>query len=380
MKKRLLLFCVILFMLFSLTGCYDSRGMDEINIVSGIAVDKGEDGQYLLTLEIVDLSAKENTGGTETMLVESEGPTIFEAVRNSKLRLFNKLYFGNMHTLVVSQKLAREDGITEIFEVFLRDVEPRENISVLISQEESARELVTSEGIDAANISHELNKIVFEDKNVASNTKQLELYEAYNMLYTEGHELVLPSFHLTNNGDKEIVEVSGIAIFKEDKLVSFLSPLDTHYFLIAAEDDAKGALSFPSPKGDGYLVSVEVYGSKNKTKLSYTGGRLHVNVSIDIKLGVTENYTAPRNGLEPKELTTALEDFLEIKTKEVFLQLQENPGCDIYGYGEKMYEEQYPLWQTLKGDWDAVFREAEFEVEISAGVVSTGLASGHHGE
>ena len=54
---------------------------------------------------------------------------------NTKLRLFNNLYFGNMHTIIISQQLAREDDISEMLDVLLRDIEPLENVSVLVSQE-----------------------------------------------------------------------------------------------------------------------------------------------------------------------------------------------------------------------------------------------------
>ena len=40
-----------------------------------------------------------------------------------------------MHTIIISQQLAREDDISEMLDVLLRDIEPLENVSVLVSQE-----------------------------------------------------------------------------------------------------------------------------------------------------------------------------------------------------------------------------------------------------
>lgn len=77
MKRHILLICLAAMLPLTLAGGYDSRGMDEINIVAGIAIAKGDDDQYKITWEIVDLSSKEDTSGPETILVKSEGPTIF---------------------------------------------------------------------------------------------------------------------------------------------------------------------------------------------------------------------------------------------------------------------------------------------------------------
>ena len=356
-----------------LGGCYDSRGMDEINIVSGIAVDM-EDEDFLLTLEIVDLSSDSNTGGSETTLVESRGTTIFEAVRNSKLRLYNKLYFGNLHTLIISEQLAREYGIAELLEVFLRDVEPREDIVLLISLENSARSLIASTGADTSNISLELSKIIKEDKNVAANTKSMELYQAYNTLKTPGRDLVMPAFHLTENNGEKIAELSGIAIFKDDFLKSFLPTRDMRFYLLAEENGYRGALSVPSLKNSGHMLSFEIYKSEHKTKLSYEEDRLSIHVDILIELAITEYHPLDENTRSHDDLINAAKTHVQQRVKEVFLQLQQDPGCDIYGFGELIYENQYPLWQRVKDDWDQIFQEAEMDAAVTVRIINAGLS------
>ena len=372
MIRLISLFSAGLMLLF-MGGCYDFRGMDAINIVSGIAVDR-EGDDFLLTLEIVDLSSDSNTSGSETNLVDARGPTIFEAVRSSKLHLYNKLYFGNMHTIIISRQLAEDHGVTELLEVFLRDVEPREDISILVSMEDSARALIEAKGIDTSNICLELRKIIQEDKNVASNTKSMDLYQAYNTLNTPGKELVLPAFHLTGSEGEEIAEVSGIGIFKDDVLTGFLPSADMRFFLLAEDNGAKGALSVPSAQSGDHLLSFEIYDSKHKASLSYENGSLTINTEIDIDLAVTENHPIDETEIPQEDMIKSVEEFLQQRIEEVFTELQKDPGSDIYGYGEMIFEDQYSLWQKIGDDWDQIFKEAQMNVKVNARIINTGLS------
>ena len=143
--------CLILALLFALpaAGCWSYRGLDEMTIVSGIALDKDkETGNYLLSFEFVDLSGSVKENGPESKIIESEGKTIFEAVRNAKKKLRNKLYFGHAQMLIINQDIAKEEDIGSIMDWFMRDGEVRETINMAISREQTAQDIFNAVGID----------------------------------------------------------------------------------------------------------------------------------------------------------------------------------------------------------------------------------------
>jgi len=86
-------------MLF-LSGCWNYREIDEMAIVVGVAVDKGINKNYLVTMEIVELR-----GGTETQLltkiISLEGNSMFEAIR-SIISYIGKKLTGVMQKLLLS--------------------------------------------------------------------------------------------------------------------------------------------------------------------------------------------------------------------------------------------------------------------------------------
>ena len=178
MKKAV---CVLLALLisFSMTGCWNYRGLNEMTLVAGVAVDKvGE--KYYLTFEIIDLTSPTKEGGIKAKLIESEGNSIFEAVRNAKKRAANRLYFGNTQIVILSREIVSQDGVESLINWFLRDAEVRETAELVVSQEETAKMILAQEEEKDQVVSYEIIRIIEEDENLTGSTVRVPLYEVFN--------------------------------------------------------------------------------------------------------------------------------------------------------------------------------------------------------
>lgn len=377
MRRRTLSVVAVLCCMACLAGCWDYRGMDEINIVAGVAIDKSDAGDsYRLTLEIVNLSAIKDGNGAPSLLVTAEGPTLFDAVRNSKKKLYNKLYFGSMRAIIVDKDLAREEGILGVIDGFLRDIEPRETTLLVISQEDTAQELIQAKGLDTSIVSYEIAQIIEEDNNVDYTSKKVQMYEAYNTVMAKGLELVLPAFHVVkNNGDK-VAEIDGIAIFHHDRLVEFLPPEETHYYLMVIDEQVGGVVSFPYAQGHPEIVSAEIYSCKSRPKTVYAEGSLSISIAVEVQLGIVESPTTESPSEKNiEQMQFQAEKHLESRIMDVLRHVQQNPGCDIFGFGNKIYENQYPLWQEIGEDWETLYQDAKFKLDVRVNIINTGLTS-----
>ena len=226
MVKKTLCILLIMALVFLPAGCWNYRGINEITIITGIGIDK-EDmaaGKYQLTYEIVDLTRDIKQTGTRSKIVEAQGKTLFEAARNAKKRLVNKLYFGNTQVIVVSKRIAAEEGVFFITDWFIRDAECRESVSVVISQQETARDTLLVEGIDDMLVAFEIKKIIDRDQLVTGSTRDASLFSIFNTMRSEGTSMTIPAFHTVINDGKPTAEVNGLAVFKGDKLLGFLTP------------------------------------------------------------------------------------------------------------------------------------------------------------
>ena len=136
MKIRLIL-CIIV-MAVLLAGCWDYTSLDTLAIVAGAAVDKNSDGTYRITFETVDKEGSDEKGPFGARLISEDGLTLFDAARAVEKKLVKQLYFGDMQLLIVSEQVAREDGIKDLMEELFREAVTRETISVVVSLAETA--------------------------------------------------------------------------------------------------------------------------------------------------------------------------------------------------------------------------------------------------
>ena len=73
MKRNLLWLTA---MILLLTGCWDQRELSNIALVTGMAIDKGENGKYKLTVEAInatELNGKTAAGNSPTVVYSSRG-------------------------------------------------------------------------------------------------------------------------------------------------------------------------------------------------------------------------------------------------------------------------------------------------------------------
>lgn len=373
MKKRIQLLVSLLLTCLLLAGCWDYNSLNDLDIVTGFAVDKDwESGNYLLTMEIVDI--KSGSEQTSTLYIEAEGDTLFSAIRNSKKRLINKLYGGNLQTVIISHQIAEIEGVDVILEQLLRDGEPRETLSIVISQEKTAREIMLTDGLDSRIIAYEINEIVTEDNRITSATKYMPLYKAYEAIHGVGNALVLPAIRCVKNNDKTVAESNGIALFKGDKLIGYNSPQDTMLYLIMVNESNGGALSLPYKSAEN-LISLEIL--KEKTRVDAVILADTLQVLVDIKINVNIQELKSQVGItqlqERNELEEAIARALEERIAAYFDHIQKDVGVDIFGFGNKIYQKNPELWRSIEGDWDTWFQNASLDVKAQAKIQKAGV-------
>jgi spore germination protein KC len=373
MIKKSLCLLLIMLLTLSLFGCWNYRGLNQMAAVVGIAVDKNPAGDvYELTFEVVDLAASSKEKGPSAKIIESEGKTIFEAVRNAKRKMANKLYFGEAQVVVISEDIARSEDLGAIIDWFMRDGECRETMCLIISQEETARAILSIEGIDKAIVSTELRAIIKSDKKVTASTAYVEMYEAFSALNAKGKSLALPAFHNVINDGEPASELNGIAVFKGERLVGYLTPEESKYYLFIVNEMQGGVLAL-SAGGQEDDATLEISRNTTKRSYAYQDGKLKVTIKTDTVVYLGE-LMVPGNALD-KELIAALEDAaetqLEQKIMEVVRKVQFEYDSDIFGFGNMVYKRDPRLWNQLGDTWNEQFQSMEVEVYSDIHIVNT---------
>lgn len=140
MKAKLaLLLAAVLGCSLVLSGCWNSRELNELAIVSGIGLDSldGKQG-YRVTFQIINPSSSAQTTGSASnqppiIVVSATDRTIFGALRKASRRATRQLFFAHTQLVLIGESLA-EKGITSVFDIFERSHELRLNSAVLVSK------------------------------------------------------------------------------------------------------------------------------------------------------------------------------------------------------------------------------------------------------
>lgn len=363
---------IILSNMFFLTGCWNYREVDNLAIVAGIAIDKNKaTNKYLLTSEILKISSGKD-GKIESEKLESDGDTIFDAIRNTIKMSGQKLYWSHAHIVVISKDIAKE-GITPILDFLDRQPEPRLNLNVLVSKAETAKEVLMKKTVAGEITSFSIDKIIDASKATAKLPFE-RLYNIINDYSSEGKSMSLPTVSVIKNMDKELLDVSGTALFNKDKLVGFLSDIETKPFLYA-KDELKGGLvcfKVTTDVGDT-LVTLEVTKNKSKIKPAYVNGKIVINIDVNTDATIVEIDSA-EDLLDDKGIETIkyfAQKNIEVDIEDIIKKVQSEYDTDVFGFGKLVMESMPSHWREVKDDWDNYFKDLDVNVKSKVNIASS---------
>ena len=126
-KLKYSVLALLIFSITLLTGCWDYQEIENLFLVNGVAIDEGKNGSgYHLTFDTIDITV--GKGKTESpvksKLIETNGNTVFDAMRNTIKISGKKLYFADCRIIVISNQIASK-GIAPVLDLFNRQTEIR---------------------------------------------------------------------------------------------------------------------------------------------------------------------------------------------------------------------------------------------------------------
>lgn len=374
MRKKVILTALCFALLFLCSGCWNYVGLNDLAIVSAVAADMDpESGEFNIVFEIVGMSGDIKSSGPKSKLIQSKGKTIFDAARNAKRRLEKKLYFGNNQIFIISEELVRGGHLMHLIDWFLRDAELRETGHVIVSQEKTAADLLNSKGINNAIIGYEMENIVMNDQNITSTTSSLMLYQIFDTVKTEGLELTLPAFHKTINDEEVTIEANGVAVFKGEIMLGYLTPEESKYFLFAINEVEGGILTLPAKEGAKDDVSLEIKENKTKQSFSVKDGKLKITVDTETRVYLAE-IAMKTNALD-EEVITSLEAAAGAKLKReienVIKKVQTEYRSDIFGFGNLIRKKNIKLWSSVSENWDDIFPTLDVTVNSKVNIANS---------
>lgn len=381
--KKLFIF-IFIFLIFICSGCYNYKELNSLAITSAIGIDKDKNG-YTVTAQVVN-TQKEGTDNNSTnspkiVIYEHTSKTIQEAVRYMVLESPKRLYPNHMQIFLIGEDVAKE-GITNILDLFFRDSELQKNFYVLVAKENSANEILkTLTTLDAV-VSSNIKKSLETDSTILGVTELVEYDSLIDSYLNPNKEISLPSITLEGKiegSDKlENIEqsdsstkvvLSGMTIFKDDKMLGYLSKTQSIALSFIKGDIDNTLVKY---KCDGGYVVVETSKAKSSIDIDDDG-----NFKIKIKGDATINEVSCNIDLESNKELEKLNKKINNKVKEnienTINYVKEEYNSDIFGFLDIMYKNKNSLYKKMNKNWyKDGFKDSNIEVEVDIKIIEKG--------
>ncbi|OCT11507.1 hypothetical protein A8709_07530 [Paenibacillus pectinilyticus] len=377
---------IILFML-TLSGCWNSKELDQISITTAIGIDK-KDNTYNVSVQLLnnDEIASNNAVGQRLPVVTLQvgsGSTIFESMRMLTTTSPRKINTSHLRILVIGEEMAKE-GIGQMLDVFSRDHELRSDFNILVAKNTTARELLQVltplEKIPANKL---YSSLVSSAKNWGI-TSNIDLHQLIYDLVDPGKEPVLSSVHIKGNPvlgksrsnlnsviPPTVLQYQGLAVFHKDQLAGWFTDRESKGYNYALGNIDSSIVVLPC-QAEG-LMSIELIRTKANIKANFMGEHPEANVHVQVEGNIGE-VSCPMN-LNTTQTIQTIEQQLSEEIKQTIqdaVNKAKSYKSDIFGFGTAVHRANYKKWNLMKDHWDQVFVDLPVHVTVQAKIKETG--------
>jgi len=381
--RKISLLCITLV----LTGCWDTKELNELAVATGLAIDKAEDG-YQLSVQLVnpsEISPQANASGIAPVTVRTKkGETMYDSLRRLSLTNSRRIYTSHLRLLVISEDVAKE-GIEDILDFLSRDKDFRTDFFIVIARGSKAGDILKIQTITEKIPGNALYSLLKNSGEIWAETVTVNLGELLNMLTTPGKSPVLSGMEI--QGDLEEGETKantettaspagfnyvGLGVFHKHKLIGWLSEEEgkDYNYITDGIKNTVGHLNCPG----GGKMSIEIMRSKSKqsVKISDDIPRIGIDLRADANIGETDCLIDVASPKELQKIETLIEKEIIDIIDETVERVQKEYMADIFGFGETIYRTYPKIWKRLTDDWEEHFANLEVRVNVKVNIHQTG--------
>ncbi len=202
---RMFILALVALLLFSCTGCWDRKELNQISVCTMIGFDRVvRNGKPLILMSVLSLKLNAgltaggagvgggitNTPSSLGVIDSAEGETAGDALRNMSLRSPRVIFLGHAEMVIVGEDLAR-DGIQQVIDFCDRNKDIRYQADVAVCQGSALEALESQPEFEALN-SVEILKIIRSSSRRSSKTVPANLLHVIYALITPGKDAAMP--------------------------------------------------------------------------------------------------------------------------------------------------------------------------------------------
>ncbi len=388
-RKVLAVFLTLCLFSPALSGCWDRQEPEQLALVLGLGFDVDEkSGEYKIIAQIANPlgmggeGPEAGGGGTQeaVWVVAASGETPLMASRNLVIKSSRQINYTHTAVILFSKDLARR-GLETVVDFLDRERQFRLVAHPMVVEGDIRKALEADFALEEVGavgvVRHHLH--ASQERAV---TRDMILRNIYNTFTQPGWEAAVPRLHLMTDEEGKMigeapVEVTGLAVFRGDKMVGWLDEKETRGLNWVLGEINRVVYVLQSPLEGGKPTTVEVFQAASRMRAEVKGDRVTVTLEIQADGRLQETLTS-REWLDSEsEYTRSLDRRLaQAIRNDVTAALdkaQQELNSDVFGFGNLLYRTKPQEWRRLSARWDEIYPEIRVNIMVDANVRRTGI-------
>ncbi|MDQ6419657.1 Ger(x)C family spore germination protein [Paenibacillus sp. LHD-117] len=361
-----------------LTGCWSKFELPERAFVMGVALDQREDGKIEMLTQVYRPSSTEIGKSTSTVAessvnVKTVDDTVMEAIRDIPIHLGRKAQWSHMRIIIVGEKLARSTNILQTLDLFYRDHEPRDNVSLMIANGKAAKLFEKKPMIEQTTSQQFLRTGESSYRNAAKtlDTTLIDLMLRMKSVQTDA----ALAYVYEDPKSKETFSAAGLALFKKGVMKSVLPASKVEGFLMLSNDYKAGVVEIRCPGTKLEKETAEVLSLHASLNPVVKGDDVSLGIRIQGQITINEMKCTKINTLQDEEaFVRKIEEAVKRQAAGTLDFLQKRQ-MDAIGLGNRIYRSDPKAWARLQSNWSSRFAAIPYDIRVKIKLISGGTIS-----
>lgn len=368
--KKSITVLLLISMIFTLTSCWNYKEVNQLNIVVGAAIDKGESNNYMLTVELIHVKGNADVNvSSEVMSIE--GDTLLDAVRRFNSITGKRAYWAHIRVVIVCEDIASED-LSRVLGFFVEDAETRSDVFIVISRECKAKDILNADLFMENVVAETINRSLKNSK-VLSEFQQASTFSVSKELKTNKKSVTIPTISLLPMDDKKATFINGTAIFKDNKLTAFIDGSETKTMLFLKNDIESGVIV---TKYNDRNITLEILDNTTRIKTRIDNDVMTVNVLVDTQTAINEvERDIDFSDIDIIKDIEKLSEIQLVESMEGVIDKAKHYGTDIFGFTQKLYENHPKKFRQIENLGEVEFRNINVDISVKVRILNSGEVS-----
>jgi Ger(x)C family germination protein len=301
------------------------------------------------------------------------GQTINEALVKLQQRVANRLFFGHLRVIVISEEIAKM-GVDDFNDYFRREPQIRRTVWMTISKGKAEPFLT---------IMPQLERVptLYLQGTLEHGVKQGKIPNDFVGVFwsadsAKGQQGYLPYVRLTS---KNSYEIDGLAFFNGDRMVGVTTPVEVGYFMGIKSVNPGGYSVLANIPGSGETIMFHYTHRNSKIDVKVVDGIPHFTISIQLEGDLSEK--SDDSVIFDKETLHEMQNQLEKDALQGFKSLikkTQEKGSDIFGFGEIVRAKKPDYWNRhirTEENWIEMYKRIDCDFKLRVHVRRIGAKS-----